>query len=75
MSIRDYTVEIWFSQNDNCYVAKVMEFDYCMAHGDTPQEAEQEMKIAARMWLDTARKYGDEIPKPRKYCNLSEAVA
>lgn len=71
----NYQIFIWWSDEDDCYVADIPELEGCMAHGYTPQEAEQEMKIAAKMWLDTARKYGDEIPKPRKYFNASEAVA
>ena len=36
-----------------------------MAHGDTQEEALANVKEAMRLWLDTAREFGDPIPEPR----------
>ena len=63
--LENYQMVIRWDDDDNCYIADIPELEGCMAHGDTPKQAEEEMKIAAKMWLETARKYGEEIPRPR----------
>lgn len=67
----EYSISIYYSHEDNCYVADVLEFDgHCMAHGDTREEALKEIKIAISGWLKTAKKSKIEIPVPfsrRKY--------
>jgi len=37
----------------------------CMAHGDTQEAALANAKEAIRLWLDTAREFGDPIPAPK----------
>ena len=73
--VENYQIVIWWDEDDGCYIADIPELEGCMAHGDTPQQAEEEIKIAAKMWLETATEYGEEIPKPRKYVRIKECVA
>ncbi len=61
---QDYTVQIWYSKEDNCYVAKMMEFDYCMAHGDTPEKAMEEVRIACDGIIEMMTEKGYELPEP-----------
>lgn len=72
MNIGDYTIKIWYSKEDNCYISSVMEFEeteniYCKAHGDTPQEALQEMLIAGQMTIDSIIENNQPLPEPLKH--------
>lgn len=46
------------------FMAKVLEFDGCMADGETPEEALQELDDAARSWILTTQDLGFSIPEP-----------
>jgi predicted RNase H-like HicB family nuclease len=36
-----------------------------MAHGSTPEAALAHAQVAIQLWIDTAREFGDLIPKPK----------
>ena len=59
-----YTIEIFYSEEDEGYIAVVPELPGCSAFGETPEEALKEVKIAIELWIETAKKEGREIPKP-----------
>jgi predicted RNase H-like HicB family nuclease len=61
-----YEIIIYYSKDDSAYVAEVPELPGCMAHGTSPEEALQNVKDAIQLWLDTAREFGDPIPKPKE---------
>jgi predicted RNase H-like HicB family nuclease len=60
-----YEIIIYWSMPDNAYVAEVPELAGCAAHGATHEEALANAKEAMRLWLDTAREFGDPIPEPK----------
>ena len=60
-----YAIEIFYSDDDNGYIAVVPELAGCSAFGESEEQALQEIKTAIDLWLSTARKLGREIPKPR----------
>lgn len=60
-----YEIIIYWSEADHAFVADVPELSGCMAHGDTPEMALVNIKNAMQLWLDTAREFGDPIPKPK----------
>lgn len=60
-----YQVIIFWSDEDDAFVADVPELAGCMAHGDTQEEALANAKVAQQLWLDTAREFGDPIPEPK----------
>jgi len=60
-----YEIIIFWSAEDDAFVAEVPELPGCMAHGATQEEALANAKEAARLWLDTAREFGDPIPQPK----------
>ncbi|MCL2055838.1 MAG: type II toxin-antitoxin system HicB family antitoxin [Oscillospiraceae bacterium] len=62
--MKDYHINIFYSEDDECYVADIPDLQYCSAFGDTPEEAAREIMIAKELWLDEARESGTEIPKP-----------
>jgi predicted RNase H-like HicB family nuclease len=63
--MRDYHINIFYSDDDACYVADIPDLRSCSAFGDTPQEALAEVLIAKELWLDAARELGRPIPTPR----------
>ena len=60
-----YEVIIFWSEEDNVFVAEVPELPGCVAHGATQEEALSNAKEAEKLWLDTAREFGDPIPEPK----------
>ncbi len=63
--MKDYFISIFYSEEDECYVADVPDLRGCSAFGDTPEEALAELQIAKALWLEVAREHGDPIPEPR----------
>jgi predicted RNase H-like HicB family nuclease len=59
-----YGVTLTWSDDDEAYIAKVLELPGCRAHGDTRQEALTHIELAIQDWLDTARELHREIPPP-----------
>ena len=60
-----YEIIIYWSVEDDAFVAEVPELPGCMAHGATQEETLCNAKDAARLWLDTAKEFGDPVPEPR----------
>lgn len=62
--VNKYTIEIFYSEEDEGYIAVVPELPGCSAFGETEEEALKEIKVAIELWIEAARKEGREIPKP-----------
>jgi predicted RNase H-like HicB family nuclease len=60
-----YEIIIFWSDEDQAFVAEVPELPGCMAHGSTHEEALVNAKTAMQLWLATAREFGDPIPEPK----------
>jgi predicted RNase H-like HicB family nuclease len=60
-----YETIIYWSEEDQVFVADVPELQGCMAHGDSPNQALANAQEAIQLWLDTAREFGDPIPEPK----------
>ncbi len=65
--MKDYHINIFFSQEDEGYIADVPDLPMCSTFGKTPAEALAEVETAKQLWLETARAEGKAIPKPT-YC-------
>lgn len=63
--MKDYHVNVFYSDEDGGYIADIPDLRYCSAFGDTPLEALKEVEKAKELWLETARDLGRRIPKPR----------
>lgn len=61
----DYHINIFFSEEDGCYVADIPDLTHCSALGDSPEEALREVLAARNAWLETAKETGKPIPEPR----------
>ena len=63
--MKDYHINIFWSEEDGEYIADVPDLKYCSASGATPEEALQEVLVAKSLWLDAAEERGLSIPEPR----------
>jgi len=61
----DYHINIFYSAEDEGYIADIPDLDACSAFGRTPDEALREVQIAKLAWIAAAREGGKPIPKPR----------
>jgi len=62
----DYSVHIFYSSDDEGFIALIEELEGCTAFGNTYQEALEEVLQVKEMWLEAAAKMGKTIPKPKK---------
>lgn len=62
--MKDYHINIFYSEDDEGYIADIPDLRYCSAFGDTPLEALQELDLAKQAWLETAKAEGKNIPEP-----------
>ena len=60
-----YETIIYWSDEDQSFVADIPELPGCMAHGASPDEALANAQEAMQLWLDTAQEFGDPIPEPK----------
>jgi len=60
-----YEIIIYWSNEDEVFVAEVPELPGCIAHGDTEELALQNIKEAIQLWIDTAREFGEPVPGPK----------
>lgn len=63
--MKDYHINVFYSDADKCYVADIPDLKYCTAFGKTPEDAVREVGIAKKAWISAAKKEGKEIPEPR----------
>ena len=63
--MRKYEIIIYWSNEDDAYVAEAPELPGCAAHGDTQEAALLQIGQAIDLWLETAREFGDPIPEPK----------
>jgi predicted RNase H-like HicB family nuclease len=60
-----YEIIIYWSTEDEAFVAEVPELPGCAAHGDSQESALANAKEAVALWIETAREFGDPIPEPK----------
>jgi predicted RNase H-like HicB family nuclease len=60
-----YEVIIYWSDEDQTFIAEAPELPGCSAHGPTQEAALASAQEAIRLWIDTAIEFGDPVPKPK----------
>ncbi len=60
-----YEVKLYYSPEDECYVAQIMEFIGCAVDGPTPEEALANLHAAKADWIKIVTENGYPIPPPR----------
>jgi predicted RNase H-like HicB family nuclease len=73
--MKDYHINVFYSDEDGCWIADIPDFKSCSAHGATREEALRELMIAKEAWLETMREEGLPIPKPRYQSAPARGVA
>jgi len=60
-----YEVIIYWSDEDKAYIAEVPELPGCASDGSTYQDALSNVEVIIQEWIETAKKLGRPIPKPK----------
>jgi predicted RNase H-like HicB family nuclease len=63
--MKDYHINVFYSEEDSCYIADIPDLKFCSACGASAEEAVREVQIAKAAWLAAARKLGKPIPEPK----------
>ena len=63
--MKDYHINIFYSDEDEGYIADIPDLEACSAFGATAEEALAQVEIAKAAWLEAARSEGKPIPAPR----------
>ena len=53
--MKNYHVNVFFSEEDEGYIADIPDLKYCSAFGETPEEALREVLKAKDAWVESAR--------------------
>jgi predicted RNase H-like HicB family nuclease len=60
-----YAVIIYWSNDDQAFIAEVPELPGCAADGATYQEALANVEVIVKKWIETANELGRSIPEPK----------
>jgi predicted RNase H-like HicB family nuclease len=60
-----YEIVLYWSKEDQAFIAEVPELAGCAADGATYQDALANAEVVIREWIETARELGRSIPEPR----------
>ncbi|MEK0180808.1 MAG: type II toxin-antitoxin system HicB family antitoxin [Oscillatoriales cyanobacterium] len=60
-----YEVIMYWSEEDQAFIAEVPELPGCAADGETYQEVLQNLEIIMHKWIETANALGYPIPQPK----------
>jgi predicted RNase H-like HicB family nuclease/predicted RNA binding protein YcfA (HicA-like mRNA interferase family) len=60
-----YEIILYWSTEDEAFIAEVPELGGCAADGSTRQEALASVEVVIARWLETARELGRSIPEPK----------
>lgn len=63
--MKDYHINIFYSDDDGGYIADIPDLPMCSAFGSTPTVALREAQKAKRAWLAVAKEQGKPAPEPR----------
>ncbi len=73
--MRDYHINIFYSDEDGGYIADIPDLEACSAFGNTPEEALRQVNFAKDAWLKAAHAEGKPIPQPTYRPVIYQVVA
>ncbi len=62
--MKDYHINIFYSEEDEGYIADIPDLPHCSAFGETPEKALKEALIAKEVWIEAAKAENRSIPIP-----------
>lgn len=60
-----YEIILYWSSEDDCFIAEAPELAGCMADGESMTEALANIHIVMQEWIETAKMLGRDIPEPK----------
>ena len=60
-----YEVIIYWSDENQVFIAELAELPGCMAHGESQESALENAQEAIQLWIDTANEFGEPVPVPK----------
>ena len=60
-----YEVIIYWSEEDQAFIAEVPELPGCAGDGETYQAALQNVEVIMQEWIETAQELGRIVPQPK----------
>jgi predicted RNase H-like HicB family nuclease len=60
-----YEFILYWSNEDQAFIAEVPELPGCTVHGSTLESAPSNANEAIQLWIDTAREFGHPVPQPK----------
>ncbi len=63
--MKDYHINVFYSVDDEAYIADIPDFEMCSAFGESPQEALAEVLVARDAIIEAMREKGLPLPEPR----------
>jgi len=73
--MRDYHINIFYSESDERYIADIPDLEACSAFGHTPDEALREVQKAKQLWLAAAKAEDRPVPLPKYRPIIYQAVS
>lgn len=67
-----YEIILYWSDEDQAFIAELPELPGCAADGATRQEAIANAEVVMEEWIETARELGRAIPEPKADCSSLE---
>ena len=62
--MKDYHINIFYSDEDEGYIADIPDLEACSAFGNTPEAALREVELAKEAWIESAKAEGKPLPPP-----------
>jgi predicted RNase H-like HicB family nuclease len=62
--MKDYHINVYYSEEYDCYVAEIPDLEHCVVYGDSQEAVMRDVLIAKQAWREAARQKGIEMPAP-----------
>lgn len=59
----EYHINLFWSAEDECWIADIPDLKFCSAQGETPDAALREVQVAKKAWLASAKAHKQRVPK------------
>ena len=64
MNIPHYHINIYWSDEEDCFVGDIPDLKHCTGQGDTPEEALEDLLETRGAWLGSWISAGEDMPVP-----------